>query len=79
MRTVGDGRFVEKTPIVSAEDLDANTAYPREGVIPGEIVHRGPDASGREIIRINTEKPWDIGSVDEVYEFDVLPESLVKW
>ena len=71
--------FVEKTAIVSDEDLDSKTVYPREGVIAGEIVHRGPDASGREVIRINTDEPWGVGSVDEVYEFDVLPESLVEW
>jgi hypothetical protein len=34
-------RFVEKSAIVSAEDLSAATHYPISGVIAGEIIGRG--------------------------------------
>jgi hypothetical protein len=67
--------FVEKTAIVSAEPLDADTSYPQKGVIAGEIVGRSLDASGRETIHVDT---WDVESVDGVTQFEVLAESLVE-
>lgn len=70
--------FVEKTAIVSAEPLDAHTSYPQQGVVAGEIVRRSADAAGREIVRIDTTRPWNLESVDGATEFDVLPESLVE-
>jgi hypothetical protein len=71
--------FLEKTAIVSAEHLDAQTIYPQEGVIAGEIVRRSLDAAGREVIRLSTEQPWHIESVEGLTQVDVLPESLVEW
>jgi len=70
--------FVEKTAIVSNEHLDANTCYPKPGAIAGEMVSRGRDQAGREIIRIETKRPWRVESVDGVTEFDARPESLVE-
>jgi hypothetical protein len=70
--------FVEKTAIVSTEHLDADTTYPQRGVVAGEIVQRNLDAAGREVVRFDTAKPWNVESVDGVTEFDVLPESLVE-
>jgi len=70
--------LVEKTAIVSTEHLDARASYPQRGVVAGEIVRRSLDDAGREIIRISTERPWHVESVDGVTEFDVLPESLVE-
>ncbi len=70
--------FVEKTAIVSAEHLDAETTYPQRGVIAGEIVRRSLDAAGREVIRIDTKRPWHVESIEGVTQFDVLPESLVE-
>jgi hypothetical protein len=69
--------FVEKTSIVSAEPLDAGTSYPQKGVVAAEIVGRTVDAAGREIIRVDTERPWQVESVDGVTQFEVLAESLV--
>ena len=66
--------FVEKTAIVSAQDLDAQTTYPQPGVVDCEIVQRSLDGAGLEVIRINT----GIESVDGVTQFDVLSESLVE-
>ena len=44
--------FVEKTAIVSLEDLRANTSYPRPGVIACEIVSRSVDQKGRDVVII---------------------------
>ena len=70
---------VEKTAIVSTESLDIHSAYPQHGVIACEIVRRSLDADGREIVRVDTERPWHVESVDGVTQFDVSPESLVEF
>jgi hypothetical protein len=70
--------FVEKTAIVSAEHLDADTSYPQRGVIAAQMVGRSVDATGRETIRVDTERPWHVESVDGVTQFEVLAESLVE-
>lgn len=70
--------FVEKTAVVSANTLDAKTVYPQSGVIAGEVVKRNQDAAGREVLTMNTERPWGVTSVDGATRFDVRAESLVK-
>jgi len=69
--------FVEKTAVVSAENLNGETSYPQPGAIACEIIERRVDAAGREIVRISTEKPWHIESVDGVTEFEMLPDSVM--
>ena len=71
-------RFVEKTTIVSESDLSEQTHYPKSGVIAGEVIGRGEMASGREYWIVDTQKPWDIQSVEGVQEFEVFPESLAS-
>ena len=63
--------------MVSAEHLDAQTTYPQPGIVVGEVIQRSLDATGREVICIDTERPWHIESVDGVTKFEVPPESLV--
>src|SRR5262245_35112263 len=70
--------FLEKTAIVSANDLNAKTIYPQPGKIAGEIVERHREATGREIIRFDTERPWGVGSIEGVTQFEILPDSLVE-
>ncbi len=70
--------FVEKTAVVCMDDIDATSQYPRPGVIAGEIVSRNRDPGGREVIRICTEHPFGVESVDGVTTFDVLPDSVVE-
>jgi hypothetical protein len=71
--------FVEKTAYVSVDILDWQTVYPRPGAIACEIVGRSRDATGREIIVIDTECPWGVESVDGSTRFEVLPAALVEW
>jgi len=70
--------FVEKTAIVSAQPLDADTSYPQKGVIAAEIVGRSVDATGRETVRVDTDRPWHVESVDGVTQFEVPAESLME-
>jgi putative N-acetylmannosamine-6-phosphate epimerase len=72
MPTARRWSFIEKTLVVSVEQLDAHSVYPQRGMTACKIVQRFPDA-GREVIRINT-----VESVEGVTQFDVLPESLVE-
>jgi len=65
--------FIEKTLVVSVEQLDAHNVYPQRGVTACTIVQRFPDTAGREVVRINT-----VESVEGVTQFDVLPQSLVE-
>ena len=71
--------FVEKTAIVSTEYLNARTSYPQPGVIACEIAGHSWDATGREIVLVDTERPWCVESVDGSMRFEVLPSSLVEW
>jgi hypothetical protein len=68
--------FVEKSAIVSANSLHARTAYPQPGAIAGEVVERCRNSEGREVVRINTEQPYGVSSVDGTAQFDVFAESL---
>jgi hypothetical protein len=70
--------FVDKTAI-SSDYLDARTSYPQPGVIACEIAGRKTDASGREIIMIDTERPWCVEAVDGSMRFEVVRDSLVEW
>ncbi len=72
-------RFVEKTAVVSAEDLDAAMSYPRPGVIACEIVAQRPDAEGRTLVLIDTERPWGVQSTEGLTRFEVLPSSLIEF
>lgn len=71
--------FVEKTAIVAAADLDSQTRYPQPGVVACEIVGLTRNAAGREIVLVDTERPWDIESMDGAKRFEVSPDSLVEW
>jgi hypothetical protein len=68
--------FVEKSAIVSADSLDARVAYPQPGIIAGEVVERCRNSEGREVVRINTEQPYGVSSVDDTAQFEVFTESL---
>jgi hypothetical protein len=49
---------------------------PQPGVIAGEVVERSRNPEGREVVRINTEQPYGVCSVDGTAQFDVFAESL---
>jgi hypothetical protein len=65
--------FIEKTLVVSVEQIDDHSVYPQPGTTACEVVQRFRDAGGRELIRVN-----NVESVEGVTQFDVLPESLVE-
>jgi hypothetical protein len=74
-----DGRewsFVEKVPVVTDEALDAASRYPRAGVIGCEVVGRRAGTDGREVVVIDTERPWHVRATTGETRFIVHPEQL---
>jgi len=71
-----DWRFVDKLPVVTAEDLDKTSAYPRPGSVRCKILSFDHDAAGREIALIDTDKPWCIQTADEGHMFRVFADQL---
>jgi hypothetical protein len=50
----------DKVPIFTVEMLHADSEYPTTGKIPCEALQRFQDATGRESVRVSTEKPCAI-------------------
>jgi hypothetical protein len=71
--------FVEKTTVVTWDDINSKSAYPRPGVIACKIMDRYRDEPNREIIVVNTREPWGIESTEKKEEFSVFPDSLIEW
>jgi hypothetical protein len=70
--------FLEKTAVISSFHLDACTCYPRPAIIAVEVVGRFQDAQLGEILRIDTDRPWGIQSVEGETLFEILPTLLVE-
>lgn len=71
--------FEEKVPVVSEEDLDANSEYPRPGTIGCQVISVRWAADGREIVLVDTEKPWAIESKAGGSRFEIHRDQLLEW
>jgi hypothetical protein len=63
----------DKVPMFTVEILDADSRYPTMGKIPCEVLETFKDATGRELVRVSTEKPCGIDSAEGLAEFIVSP------
>lgn len=70
-------KFEEKVPVVTLEELDPESNYPRLGDIDCEIVKRWKDDKGCELVTIDTERPWGVEALDGTTRFDVGIDQLV--
>ena len=68
--------FVEKVPVVSLELLDVNSDYPRPGVIACEVLEKRSCGNGKEVVRIDTERPWRVAATTGEMQFEVRLELL---
>jgi hypothetical protein len=68
--------FVDKGPVIAGDYLTAASAYPCEGVLACEILERWSAEDSRELFRISTERPWDVPSTEDEYQFVVLAKQL---
>lgn len=68
--------FNEKLPVVSTEVLWTDSEYPRQGSIACTILSRKADEAGRQIVTIDSDRPWGIESTEGSTVFDVFAEQL---
>jgi len=68
-------RFVDKLPVLEAMS-GQNRRYPRPGAISCQIIETAYDDQGHAFVRIDTEQPWGMQSVEGVTRFDVFAEHL---
>jgi len=70
--------FVEKVPVVTKAHLDAASSFPEAGHIACIVVDTNERDDGRQLVRIDTQKPWGIESTAGRSQFDVLSEQLCE-
>jgi hypothetical protein len=68
----------DKVPIFTVEMLDADSKYPTMGKIPCEVLETFKDSTGRELVRVSTEKPCGIDSAEGLSEFIVFPGIITE-
>jgi hypothetical protein len=67
--------FVEKAPVVSAENLSSASSYPRQGSLQCELLASWQEGS-TSMVKVSTERPWGIASTMGETEFSVLASQL---
>lgn len=70
--------FKEKVPVVSEADLTADSTYPQPGVIACEVLESHERADGKQIVIIDTERPWHCESTTGQTRFEVFAERVVE-
>ncbi len=70
--------FVDKGPVLTNDYLDANSPYPLPGVIACEVVTTRREPDGREVVTIDTERPWHVETAAGETRFDVRPDQLTE-
>lgn len=71
-------RFREKVAVVTLEHLDAQSAYPRGGLVACTVVARR-EWEGRTLVVVDTAQPWGIACADGQTEFELAAEQLRAW
>jgi len=69
--------FVEKVPVVSAENLNEASEYPRAAAIECEVVPDPAVSAAAGLVRIDTSRPWGIETKDGTSTFIVYHSQLV--
>ena len=67
--------ILEKVPVVTLEDLDENSVYPRTIVLACQEVSRRASA-GRELVLIDLNIPWGIQTTDGTTCIEVFTDQL---
>ncbi|MDZ4405911.1 hypothetical protein [Prosthecobacter sp.] len=68
--------FVDKLPIFTAADLDAQSSYPQPGVIACEILQEWTDKDGRKRCLIDINRPWGIAAKNGETQFEVFIDHI---
>ena len=70
--------IVEKVPVVSSGNLNADSPYPRTSVIACRVIQT-KRLGDSEIVEIDMKLPWSIESIAGQSCFDVFPEQLIEF
>jgi hypothetical protein len=68
--------LIEKAPVVSAEDLNADSEYPQPGLARCIVLNRWRDADERDLVSISIADPYGIESREGLSEFVVLQTQI---
>ena len=68
--------IIDKVPIVSLEDLDASSQYPRSGSVPCSVLEKSRGADGVQLVRVTTSEPVPIDTVEGKSEFVVIASEV---
>ena len=68
----------EKVPVVTTENLNEKSTYPKDGVIACRQINQRTDEKGRVIVTVDTEEPWGVDTTDGKFQFDILKENLIE-
>jgi hypothetical protein len=71
--------FEEKVPVVSVEDLNSRSEYPRDGIVACRAIASRVAPDGREVVTVDTDQPWGIESKAGQTKFDVFREQLLEF
>jgi hypothetical protein len=69
---------IEKVPVVSIQEPNANSEYPQPGVARCTVLSRWRDAREQNLIRISTAEPDGIESSEGLSEFVVLQTQILE-
>ncbi len=61
----------EKVPVITHEELDEHSTYPRPGFIACEIMEQYTVAGGSEVVMISTSRPWSVETTEGKTIFEV--------
>jgi len=67
--------IIDKVPVLSSNDLRADSEYPTLGSVPCEVLKRYQDGTGRDLVCVSTAS-IGIESKERLSEFTVLAGSV---
>ena len=70
--------FIEKAPVVSAPNLLPDGPFPQPGYIACLVQDEWIDERGRQLVRVDTTKPWGVKSTAGEASFTVLRDQIVQ-
>lgn len=70
-------QFIEKAPVVSTANLLRDTAFPQPGYIACMVQDEWIDAQGRQLVRVDTLRPWGVESTVGETSFTLLRDQLL--
>jgi len=71
-----ESTIIEKVPVVTLADLDANSSYPQTGYVACQVVERRVGTNGAEVVTINIGSPWGVEDSSGKTQFDVFSTQL---